>query len=57
MEQHEIGHRVATEASESAAAVDDALSVFLLLPLFDAALAAFSLSGTHAMPHMWVDCI
>lgn len=56
MEQREIGHRVVTEASESAAAVDAALSVFLLLPRFDAAVAASSLSGTHAMIRMWVDC-
>lgn len=51
-QQREIGHRVVMEASESAADVDAAVSVFLLLPLFVAALASFSLSGTHVMPHM-----
>jgi hypothetical protein len=43
--------------SESAAAVDAAVSVFLLLPRFGAAVAAFSLSGTHVMIHMWADSL
>ena len=56
MEQHETVHHVVMGVSESAAAVDAAVSVFLLLPRFGAAVAAFSLSGTHVMIHMWADC-
>lgn len=57
MERHEFDqHHVAVQANESAA-VDAAFSVSWLLPRYDASLAAFSLSGTHVMIHIWVDCL
>lgn len=57
MERHETDqHHVAVEVNESVAAADAAVSVFWLLPHYDASAAAFSLSGTHVMIHMSVDC-
>lgn len=58
MERHETGqHRVAVEVNENVAAVDAAVSVFWLLPHYDASVAVFSLSGTHVMIHMWADSL
>jgi hypothetical protein len=58
VERHETGqHRVAVEVNENVAAVDAAVSVFWLLPHYDASVAVFSLSGTHVMIHMSVDSL